>query len=878
MAKKKARELVLPIIHEINDYTSDFLKNDEPRHAFVYPDYIKHNLKHQLRDYQKQSLYNLNYTQKDANVASRFNQLLFHMATGSGKTDVMAADMLYFYHEFGYQNFLFVVNTNAVIAKTRENMLNVQSPKYLFSQPLNIDGTPIELREVTRFPTNSEPGVIYLRLTTIQTLANELNTPRENGLTYGDLEKQKLIILADEAHHFSAGTKSKADQQNKAWEYVLDRIRQANKDNRQLEFTATIDLNNESIYEKYRDKVIFQYDLKEFQNAGYSKKIARLQANADDNEKMLNAVLLSQYRKRMAIQAGVRDFKPVILFKSNKIDVSKAARDQFLTLLDQLTIEDLAQFIAKQLNTTQSSTLRQAYTYYQTIDMGILVRELQRDFQPMNTINVNDTSSNGILGDLNDLRNLNTLEEPSNPFRAIFAVAKLSEGWDVLNLYDIVRIGEQPITSTQTNSEAQLIGRGARYNPFVYEEATSFTRRFDHSTPELQILESLHYHTINDKKYIDNLTKSFEAMQLQVEDDKDFDILTTTVKASFKRSDVYQYGKLYYNDVEDVPESEYNGLAKYGVPVAELPTVNIETATLEATAFDTQNVAGMNETRLVKIDDALVKKAMARNPFFRFNTMKKYMPTLNSISEFMYEAQWLGQIKEIQATVSTGSDTVLSRETQLLVVEKYLAYIQRMLVMNYKRQRGTNKFIGLPIKEAVQDYQKRVPVNYSDAGVHELIQTYDYKKAPWFVYNEAIVDKLERSLIELIQGYVEELQNKYKDVYLIRSDERNTKLKLHEFTGDVSHYAGFLPDFVLYLANESYIYQIYIEPKGTQLLDQDQWKEDLLTSISPESVDVIGENDQVKLYGVKFYIAGDGRQVRKDIAGMLSEQYKRKPI
>ena len=862
MAKKKARELVLPIVHEINDYTSDFLKNDEPRHAFVYPDYIKHNLKHQLRDYQKQSLYNLNYTQKDANVASRFNQLLFHMATGSGKTDVMAADMLYFYHEFGYQNFLFVVNTNAVIAKTRENMLNVQSPKYLFSQPLNIDGTPIELREVTRFPTNSEPGVIYLRLTTIQTLANELNTPRENGLTYGDLEKQKLIILADEAHHFSAGTKSKADQKNKAWEYVLDRIRQANKDNRQLEFTATIDLNNEFIYEKYRDKVIFQYDLKEFQNAGYSKKIARLQANADDSEKMLNAVLLSQYRKHMAIQAGVRDFKPVILFKSNKIDVSKAARDQFLTMLDKLTTEDLAQFIAKQRQTTQSSTLRQAYTYYQTIDMGRLVRELQRDFQPMNTINVNDTSSNGILGDLNDLRNLNTLEEPSNPFRAIFAVAKLSEGWDVLNLYDIVRIGEQPITSTQTNSEAQLIGRGARYNPFVYEEATSFTRRFDNSTPELQILESLHYHTINDKKYIDNLTKSFETMQLQVEDDKDFDILTTTVKESFKRSDVYQYGKLYYNDVEDVPESEYNGLAKYGVPVAELPTVNIETATLEATAFDTQNVAGMNETRLVKIDDALVKKAMARNPFFRFNTMKKYMPTLNSISEFMYEAQWLGQIKEIQATVSTGSDAVLSRETQLLVVEKYLAYIQRMLIMNYKRQRGTNKFIGLPIKDAVQDYQKRVPVNYSDAGVHDLIQTYDYKKAPWFVYNEAIVDKLERSLIELIQGYVEELQNKYKDVYLIRSDERNTKLKLHEFAGDVSHYAGFLPDFVLYLANESYIYQIYIEPKGAQLLEQDQWKEDLLTSISPESVDVIGENDQVKLYGVKFYVAGDSRKAR----------------
>lgn len=165
-----------------------------------------------------------------------------------------------------------------------------------------------------------------------------------------------------------------------------------------------------------------------------------------------------------------------------------------------------------------------------------------------------------------------------------------------------------------------------------------------------------------------------------------------------------------------------------------------------------------------------------------------------------------------------------------------------------------------------------MPINYTGTGVHELIQTYDYKKAPWFVYNEAIVDKLEHSLIELIQGYIEELQNQYKDVYLIRSDERNSQLKLHEFTGDISHYAGFLPDFILYLANESYIYQIYIEPKGEQLLSQDQWKEDLLTSISPERVDIIGENDHVKLYGVKFFVAGDTRKVRDSIKGLFTSE------
>lgn len=862
MAKKKTRQLTLPIIDEINDYNSNLLKKEEERYRFNYPEYLKNNLKHSLRDYQKQSLYNLNYTQKDPDVTSRFSQLLFHMATGSGKTDVMAADILYFYHEFGYQNFLFVVNTNAVIAKTRENMLNQQSPKYLFSQPLNIDGIRIEIREVTRFPINSEPGVIYLRLITIQTLANELSTPKENGLTYDDLAKQRLIILADEAHHFSAGTKSKKDQKNRAWEYVLDRVRQSNKDNRQLEFTATIDLQNENIYEKYRDKVIFQYDLKQFQEAGYSKRIARLQANANDDEKMINAVLLSQYRKRMAKQAGIPNFKPVILFKSNKIAVSKEACDAFLALINNLTFESLNSFIETQLKTTQSSTLRQAYQYYETTDIGNLVRELQRDFQPLNTINVNDTTSNGILGDLNDLRNLNTLEEPNNPFRAIFAVAKLSEGWDVLNLYDIVRIGEQPLTSTQTNSEAQLIGRGARYNPFSFEGKASFVRRFDHSTPQLQVLESLHYHTINDKKYIDNLTKSFEAMQLQVEDDKDFDILTTTVKDSFKKTSVYQHGNLYYNDVEDIPENEYDGLAKYGVPVAELPSVNIESATLEAKAFDTDQLEGINETRLVKLDLPLIKKAIARNPFFRFNKMRDIMPTLHSMNEFIHDDHWLGQITEIQATVSAGTEESLDRKTQLLAVEKYLEYIQRMLVMNFKRQRGTNKFISIPIKEVMTDYQKRVPRSKRNVGISEIISAYDYKKAPWFIYNEAIVDGLEHNLIELIRGFIVDLQKKYQDVYLIRSDERNTKLKLHEFYGDVTHYAGFLPDFVLYLANEEYIYQLYIEPKGDQLLNTDQWKEDLLTSISPDNINVIGENEQVKLYGVKFYVAGDARNVR----------------
>jgi type III restriction enzyme len=57
------------------------------------------------------------------------------MATGSGKTLMMAGLILYLY-EKGYRNFLFFVNSNNIIDKTRDNFLNDISIKYLFNKPL----------------------------------------------------------------------------------------------------------------------------------------------------------------------------------------------------------------------------------------------------------------------------------------------------------------------------------------------------------------------------------------------------------------------------------------------------------------------------------------------------------------------------------------------------------------------------------------------------------------------------------------------------------------------------------------------------------------------------------------------------------------------
>jgi type III restriction enzyme len=50
-------------------------------------------------------------------------QVLFHMATGSGKTLIMAGLVLYLYGH-GYRNFLFFVHLDNIVQKTKENFLN----------------------------------------------------------------------------------------------------------------------------------------------------------------------------------------------------------------------------------------------------------------------------------------------------------------------------------------------------------------------------------------------------------------------------------------------------------------------------------------------------------------------------------------------------------------------------------------------------------------------------------------------------------------------------------------------------------------------------------------------------------------------------------
>ena len=135
-----------------------------------------------LRPYQEECFkYFITYWKNDFDAKELKPHLLFHMATGSGKTLIMAGAMLYLYEQ-GYRNFLFFVDSTNIIEKTKDNFLNTASAKYLFGQSINIGNKQVEIRLVDNFQAVDD-NCINLCLTTIQGLHTSLNTPKENAVT-----------------------------------------------------------------------------------------------------------------------------------------------------------------------------------------------------------------------------------------------------------------------------------------------------------------------------------------------------------------------------------------------------------------------------------------------------------------------------------------------------------------------------------------------------------------------------------------------------------------------------------------------------------------------------------------------------------------------
>ena len=830
------------------------------------PDYLKDNLnpKFELRPYQEEAFARfLLCFEEDFDGKENPLHLLFNMATGSGKTLIMAGLILYLY-EMGYRNFLFFVNSTNIIEKTKDNFLNPLSSKYLFNDPIHFGSVRVPVTPVSNFEGVNEND-INICFTTIQQLHIDLNTQKENGLTFEDFKDKKIVLLADEAHHINTSTKA-GQELIVSWENTVERIFGQNPDNLLLEFTATLDYTHPSLVDKYRNKVLYRYDLRQFRNDGYSKDVYIVQADFEERDRIIQALILNQYKQEVAAKHQI-NLKPVILFKAQRtIEQSQKNKVDFHRLIDDLTAAHIAN-----IRRSDIPLVQRAFQFFDdnNISNERLVGRLKREFQEDYCLSVNDEKEKENYQIL-----VNTLEDSDNRIRAIFAVQKLNEGWDVLNLFDIVRCyttrdakGGKP--GKTTIAEAQLIGRGARYFPFITDDNPDpYRRKFDKNLmTELRVLEELHYHSINDSRYISEIRTALidEGMLDERTVEK-----RLKLKSKFKETDFYKRGIIYINERVENRNESVRSFADIGV---SSKNYNYSLATgrgvSEAVLDNSGDVRqilepGRKDIPVRDIPSHIIRSAIAQNPFFTFRSLKTYFPHTKSIREFIEADEYLGGLS---ITLQGDERYLLSNETHLAAMKGLLNQIESELRQNVTEYKGTESFKPSDINSIFTDKTLKLVEGSERAdGDEQLVSDRE-----WYVFNANYGTSEEKEFVRTLDAQMDELKRKYDRIYLIRNERH---FKIYNFDDG----QAFEPDFVLFLREKNgntLIRQIFIEPKGKHLQAHEKWKADFLEKIKEKFAGEIlefntqRETRKYRLIGVPFYDNQDERQFRESLESVL---------
>jgi type III restriction enzyme len=787
--------------------------------------------------------------------------LLYNMATGSGKTLIMAGLMLHLYQK-GYRNFLFFVNSNNIIQKTKDNFLNPQASKYLFNDKIVVDGKEVLIKEIDNFDEADHQN-INIKFTTIQKLHEDLvKTVKENSVTYEDFKDKKLVLIADEAHHLVAGTRS--GNLFGSWEDTVKKIHESDFENILLEFTATIDTDTAELVRHYQDKVLFKYDLAEFRKDKYSKEINLIRSLYDEQDRIIQALILNLYRQELATSNNI-NLKPVILFKAKKtIKESEQNKENFHKLIDDFSVA----MVEKIQKTSTVPIVQKAFRFFEAkgISANEIVKRIQSNFRFENCLSANsdaEAEQNQIL--------LNTLEDENNPIRAVFAVQKLNEGWDVLNLFDIVRLyegrdGKGGKPGKTTISEAQLIGRGARYYPFALEEGQDkFTRKFDYDiSNDLKTLEELYYHTKEDSRYISELKKALVDSGIY-EDDENLVTKQLTLKLDFKETDFYRNGHVFFN--KKVPKSFNNvkSFADLGVTqlnyrrilssgVGRMSGAFAESETSEADTIKTKDV------KLSEITKNTIRFALSQNPFFYFDSLSHYFPSVGSLSNFIESKDFLGGL-EITFSGTANRLKEISHFDYLQALNGLLQSIEAEIKSNSTEYEGSD-YIKEPINKVFKDKEIRVYKDSERADGQETLVANE----PWYVYNANYGTSEEKKFVELFSRKFQDLKKKFDNIYLIRNER---EIKIFDKLG-----RAFEPDFLLFCSKRNgkqLTFQVFIEPKGEHLKGHDKWKEDFLKEIRTEKKTIKIHTDSYLITAVPFYNYNNENEFKTTLESTLNE-------
>ncbi len=755
---------------------------------------------------------------------------MFEMATGSGKTLVMAGLILECYKQ-GYQNFIFFVNSTSILEKTKLNFIDSASSKYLFNENIHINDENTEIKGINNL-SESHENAINIYFSTIQGLFSLFTKAKENAITLEDLKDQKLVFLADEAHHLNTETKKKLSDtesnEKHNWESVVKLALEQNKDNLLLEFSATIP-NEKSVKDKYENLKVITYTLKEFSEDKFCKNIYSLSYENKELETLfLGACVSSLYKELLAQHHHIESFKPCILFKSERIEDSKENQERFNAFLENLIPLDLENFF----NHSRNAFFKDAKNFFDkqkyTPNLAALLQTKFKKSVQINTNNEKELEKGMLL--------LNSLEDRQNPKRAIFSVDKLNEGWDVLNLFDIVRL-KNKASQKDTTKDAQLIGRGARYYPFSHNDLKPnqielYQRKFDLFNP-LSALERLDYHAIYDSEFIAKLKKELQDSGLEFANEKQTIPLTPTKRfkcyyaSNTKNKNKNLFNKDYTDPVKVKLQSLHVPLFAFGVREKKVDFKEENKGDTTYYIPHTLNKIPINyflkALNLKNLDFKTLKKAFKKHVFNnKVGFIERYISPLKTN---FHKNQKFDDNKNLLKLavyiIENLKDTLLKEQ------DKY-----DVSALELKEFETHNRSL------SASELEKDIPF-------YEWLLFKDMRK---------LDSDLERGFLDFINDNKEILDKKFKEWCVLRNDHF-TELKVFCNIENSPYYAqGFEPDFILFAqthSDEFLGFTCYIEAKGEHLKHSNAWKEEFLEML--ENAALKSHNKKLDLKGLPFF-------------------------
>lgn len=838
----------------------------------ILPPFISQNLANALRPYQKEALENLLFINDpelskllDSAVDIRHN--IFHKATGSGKTMIMAADILFLY-SLGYRKFVFLTQSLNLIEKTKNNLLpDRNSSKLEFTKTITFNGKEVKIKEVEKFSDNQED--IEIAFKTVHSVHNEIQIPKENSIDYS---KQEIVILADEAHHFQGTQKNKKEGDDKTWEDSISHILNANPKNRLYEFTATLELKQSEIHEKYKDKIIYDYPLLKFRKDGYSKEVELIRMPDIEQDRVLLALITSQLRMHLASEKNI-PLVPRVFFKcQGTVDVIDKLKERVLKYVELLDLKLLESLIKKY---PQSKVLNIIKDIFKTQeDKESFIKGLKTFMTRDSMISIH--TKNSQKEKEKALRELNKIDELKN-LRLVFAINILNEGWDVLSLYDIVKMDQINSNQKETTAEAQLIGRGARLFPYNMEGKDRFKRKFDGDHQNhLRLLEEMYFYSVNDNKYIEKLRESLVDIGLQDLEPDEVKDIKTVVSQRQKLAEMLSVKgrpKIFTNKLLAL-DHEIKGIPGYFKGSKTVLTVQFDLslgteALLDNKKEGQEGLKSASLQDLLKGNEFIFQRALRKLDIINKgkNGYSDYSQVIKDLND-----KELNENLNIEISEGVKGFNNLNYDDKFSLVLTLLNKISEHILKYKGKMYGTQSLeVESYIDETFKEYTKseRFCLDYKTWTMKEfhlnakgdpLKERYIINNSELFYYDKATWDsEVELKLYKFLD---ENIPADQRHKFLIIRNE-NESYKVYSTDKDVNSESlgvGFCPDFIILKREENFLVEYFLEVKGRT--DTEEWKKSLLKTLL-KGVEKESEGIKYRLEGIEEFYTGDSALLKK---------------